>query len=177
MTYRNLILLLLFVLSVSACKSKKRENIPVSVIPVDSIRLLNRAIDVEPSLEEADSIQVLFYTNPDGDPKRYSRFFTYTTVTDSETVEKFKYNLRTVYSEYDNPMNCRSEGKAYLFGRKDVIKTIYFSTRCDSCCYIYFIKDGRFFYVKISEELKSVLRKLKKSSREPRPGQVREVNQ
>lgn len=167
---RHIILLLLISL-LTSCNEQHNNKREEPGFPSDSIRLTNRGTDVEPLLENTDSLQVLFYDNPYGDPKRYARFFRYTATADSGMVELFKSGLRGLYNEYDSVINCRSEGKAYLFGKGEVVKTVFFSSRCDSCCYLYFIKNGKFLYIPMPENLKSGLKELKSISIVPAAGE------
>jgi hypothetical protein len=80
--------------------------------------------------------------------------------------------LRGVFTEYDNVINCRSEGKAYLLNKGEVLKTVFYSSRCDSCCYLYFIKNGKFLYMPLPASLKLKLNEIKKVSRKPVAGEL-----
>ncbi len=131
------------------------------------IRIANTGFDAVPRLRETDSIQVLYYDDPDGDSVRYSRFYKYTITTDSLVIQQLLSGFEKSFNESLMTRACRSEGKMYLFADEREVKTIYFSTRCDSCCYLYFIRDGRFLYVDMNDTVRSVISKLKKESRKP----------
>lgn len=77
-------------------------------------------------------------------------------------------------------MKCRSEGKIFFFKGKQELKTVYFNTQGVStnsgdrsqqangdCAYMYFIKDGGFYYFPIQPETAALLRKIKPQSVQP----------
>ena len=129
---------------------------------------LKTALEAEPLLQRADSMQILYYDNPDGDSLRYARYFKYTNAVDTAVVNGLLNNFRQPIEPRTTVKECRSEGKIYLFGKGRELKTVYFSTRCDTCCYLYFIKDGSFVYSPLSVEFANTLKENKKNSREPK---------
>jgi len=140
---------------------------PTSTIKTDSTVRDNNSvyksgIDIEPSLRFIDSLEVIYYDNPDGDSLRYSRFYQY--LPSNRTIHS---NLEQAFETRNSSMNCRSEGKIYLYRELEPVKTVYFSTRCDTCCYIYFIKDGAFLYFPLSDNLKRSLKENKANSKRP----------
>jgi hypothetical protein len=114
-----------------------------------------------------DSLQVLYYNEPDGDSLRYTRFFRFTDVSDTATIRLLLQNVQQAKERREQVKPCRSEGKIYAYRNQEPVKTVYFSTRCDTCCYLYYIKDGAFYYHTLSSALRSTLTDLKKQSREP----------
>ena len=114
-------------------------------------------LEAEPVLEKTDSVQILYFDDPDGDSSRYTRFFTYTNTRDSSIINSLLEDLKQPFQQHNEVKKCRSEGKIYLFGNDEPLKTIYYSTRCDSCCYTYFIKDGAFLYFPLSKKLRTFL--------------------
>lgn len=135
--------------------------------------VLRNGMDLQPGMRTADSVQALFYKDPDGDPRRYTRFFTVASVTDSSLVQPVLRSLEQSFQEYASVKDCRSEGKLYLFkkGMENPLQTIYFSSRCDTCCYVYYIRNGRFYYMPFTPELGSTLKNIRKAAREPKPVQ------
>lgn len=122
----------------------------------------------EPLLQQADSLQILYYDNPDGDSLRYTRFYQYTITKDTSTINHLLDNLRLPVQPQNEVRHCRSEGKIYVFGeREEPIKTIYFSTRCDTCCYLYYIKEGVFYYTPLTGSFREKLKENKALSRTP----------
>lgn len=142
-----------------ACGDTKTE---VTDVKLDSI-YLNRGIDLISVVKFTDSVQVLFYKDPDGDPERYTRFYTHAEVKDSGFASTVLNALDQPFQEYSRVKECRSEGKMYLFqqGIDDPLQTIYFSTRCDSCCYVYYIKNGQFYYMNMTDDLSQQLKSLR----------------
>jgi hypothetical protein len=116
----------------------------------------------------ADSIELLYYKDPDGDSLRYTRFFTYLATKDSSVVNKLVRNLEQPFDKLSQVRRCRSEGKIYAHHGK-AVRTVYFSTRCDSCCYLYYIRNGEFFYFKLMDELREELKQKKSVSEEVKP--------
>lgn len=129
--------------------------------------LPDKAINLESVVRFTDSVQVLFYNDPDGDPERYTRFYTHAEVKDSGFTATVLNSLDQSFQEYSRVKECRSEGKMYLFrqGADDPLQTIYFSTRCDSCCYVYLIKNGLFYYMNMTDDLSTQLKTLRSKSK------------
>lgn len=116
-----------------------------------------------------DSVQVIYYDDPEGDSLRYTRYFTYATTADSVLISGLVSDIQQITDTLDGPRKCRSEGKMYVFAGKpdEPIKTLYFSTRCDTCCYLYYIQNGMFYYSGISESSVQKIRQLKASAVQP----------
>ena len=146
--------------------SKKKEDTNTQQ-PAAEIRIANTGFDAEPRLRDTDSIQVLYYDDPDGDSLRYSRFFHYAVTGDTATIRQLLSGFEKPFRESLAPRACRSEGKMFLFANEREVKTVYFSTRCDSCCYLYFIKDGKFLYYDLTESARTTIGELKMQSRKP----------
>jgi hypothetical protein len=126
-------------------------------------------LDVEPQLIHADSLQILYYDDPDGDSLRYTRYFKYTALNDLAVIKSLIKNFDTAYRPSGRVQaDCRSEGKIFLFHKTEPVKTIYFSTRCTlGCCYLYFIKDGYFYYFPLLEETALMLKEKRKNAMAP----------
>ena len=154
----------------SSCsdESSKQEYEPAngdSVIVNSSTA--RKGLDVEPRLKQADSLQILYFDDPDGDSSRYTRYYRYISSRDSYHIGQILADLSQPFEQRNDIKNCRSEGKIYMYGGKEPLKTIYFSTRCDSCCYLYFIKDGNFLYFPLSDKMNSLLKESKRGSQRP----------
>ncbi len=124
-------------------------------------------LDLEPSLEKTDSLEIIYYDDPDGDSLRYSRFYTYTATADSTTINELIKGLRQPFQFLDQVRQCRSEGKMHLYQGEQPLKTIYFSTKSGNCNYIYFIKDGSFVYLNLPEGLGEKITESRGKSRKP----------
>lgn len=138
-----------------------KSNVKDSAIQPKTVR------NIEASLWKADSLQILYYDNPDGDSLRYSRFFTYTETGDTERVGEFLKEVDQVFVQQPAVKDCRSEGKLFLLQGETILKTVYFSTRNDSCAYMYFIKDGSFIYFPVTEKAKLFFKENRNLAKKP----------
>jgi len=120
----------------------------------DSVITSKTGWDIEPKLQKADSMQIIYYDDPEGDSLRYTRFFTYVNSTETSVIVN---NLNTNPVRKSAPRQCRSAGKMYLYEKNNVIKTIYFSLNQNTCSYLYFIKDGVFYYFPLLESARQFL--------------------
>ena len=133
---------------------------------IDSLKI-RTALQIEPDLQKTDSLEILYYDNPDGDPKRYTRFFKFTALSDST-------DIATLVKNMDQPVTstqlgkCRSQGKIFFRHQKDIINTLYFSTRGDTCSYLYYIKTGAYYYVGINKETADVIKRYRQFARVPK---------
>jgi hypothetical protein len=152
-----------FVWLLAACNTTEKGKIKATTNDslVAKEYKLKTGIDVEPVIARTDSLQILYYDNPDGDSLKYTRFYTHTNNRDSGTINLLLAELNNPFELRNELKKCRSEGKLYLYGEKESLKTIYFSTRCDSCCYLYFIKDGAFLYFPLSKNFNNIINKNK----------------
>jgi len=120
----------------------------------------------EPLLFDADSVQAIYYDNPDGDTLRYARFFTYSTITDTAQIGALQQELAAPHSLETAARGCRSEGKLYFY-KGEQVRTLYFSGRAEPCSYFYLIRDGQFYYLPFSDRSKALLQEWKKGARKP----------
>ena len=157
----NIIFCLLALGWVSCNSSVKQENVS------NSFTSATNGLELDKRLLLADSLGFVFYNDPYGDDSlRYTRYYTQLSSSDSNDISLLKQNLQLPFSKFEKVKNCRSEGKIWCYEKGKIFQTVYFSTRCDDCCFIYLIKDGYFFYMNLgtafSERL-SVLKPLSKS--------------
>lgn len=143
---------------------KDSSNIPETV-------LLRTGLQVEPLLLKADSLQVLYFDEPYGDSLRYTRFFRYVTIKDTLLVKKFIHEFDKIYRDtYIVDKECRSEGKIIAYTGSEPVKTIFFATgefKRTPCKYLYFIKNGIFYYFPVSDDFASVINEYKRRSKAP----------
>lgn len=132
-------------------------------------------------LRGADSVQILFFTDPYGkDSLRYTRFFKHYNSGDTTIVNPLLQNLDKLFVLRNEVMNCRSEGKMFFFKGEQELKTVYFNTgsktsannasvsnKNENCAFLYFIKDGGFYYVPVDSEIAALLNKLKPMAKKP----------
>lgn len=131
----------------------------------DSIVLITTGLALEPGLAEADSVNILFYTNPfTAEKERYTRFYTsYQTAADT-VLPLLKANLAQPFVE-DTLRDCRSEGKMFVYRKGKVAQTIYFTTQSPACTHLYFINTGRYYYFPFQKALQQRLKVLKTLAR------------
>lgn len=139
-------------------------------------------------LHQADSVQILFFTDPFGkDSLRYTRFFKHYNTPAAEVVHPLLKNLDQLFLLRTEVMKCRSEGKVFFFKGTQELKTVYFNTQgvsskpdanapqpnesihkaTSDCAYMYFIKDGSFYYFPIQPETAALLSKIKPQAVQP----------
>ncbi len=161
-------LIVSFLLLLTACNNQPDEQKPKeeSGSSVPDVELLN-GLTQPPGLKEADSMQVIYYDDPDGDTLRYTRYFTYVNSSDTSELNPLKQSLAAPLTPEDRVRNCRSEGKIYFYKGDEVAKTVYFSTRCEKCCHLYYIHNGRFFYFNIDEGAKGKLKEMRGRAKKP----------
>ena len=134
------------------------------------------AVDLA-GLRGADSVQILFFTDPYGkDSLRYTRFFKHYNTSDTAIVNPLLKNLDKLFVMRNEVMNCRSEGKLFFFKGEQELKTVYFNTGAnakadasnnENCTFLYFIKDGGFYYLSIDTATIALLKSLKPKAVEP----------
>lgn len=166
---KTILFSILFVFGITACNNSENNN-SISQVSDSAIfknEVLMTGLGLIPEIDGFDSLQVLYYDNPDGDPKRYTRFFTYISSNDSALINATINNLDQPFQEHMEVKGCRSEGKIYLYKNNDPVKTLYFSTRCNTCCHLYYIKNGMFYYMEINPHLSELLHVYKASAIKP----------
>lgn len=164
-TYFQHIFLALFIFttiaSLTACNNAT-ETSTKTISVADTAVKTNTGLDIA-GLHQADSVQILYFTDPFGkDSLRYTRFFKHYNTSDTATVQALLKNLDQLFLLRTEVMKCRSEGKIFFFKGTQELKTVYFNTQGNGdCAYLYFIKDGGFYYFPIQPTTAALLRKLK----------------
>lgn len=150
-----------------ADNSTNQANGVADTTGAETVPVTKRVFELDPTLARTDSLQILFYDNPDGDSLRYSRFFTLAETTDTAQVRPLLRELDQVYVQEPGVRPCRSEGKLYLLKGEDVVKTVYFSARRDSCRYFYFIRNGAFIYLPLTDKAAGWLQQCRQRAKKP----------
>ena len=156
-------LFFLIVVSFVSCNSDESKMKISNANNVDSTT--NKVISAP--LMKTDSLQVLYFDDPDGDSLRYTRFYKFVDSKDSGLINTLLVDLNQPFEKRNDVKDCRSEGKIFLYDDEQPLKTVYFSNRCDSCCYLYYIQDGAFLYFPISSATSASLSQSKLQSRTP----------
>ena len=160
--------LFLLVLLSAACNNvattKHTADADTSLIEVPT------GMRIVPEFSSIDSVQILYYKDPFGkDSLRYYRYFTYLASNDTSVVHIILQALKQPVKGTVQK-TCRSEGKMYLLQHGSIIKTVYFNLQPGNCNHLYFIKDGNFYYLPVSDTLSSVLQQLRKKAAAPPAG-------
>jgi hypothetical protein len=164
MKVKGYYLLALIILAMLACK-QPGANKPGAKNEGNTVAPAT-AFDLDERFEQADSIVVVFYKDPYGpDSLRYTRYYTQASLTDNASIEHLKKQLRERYAQ-EEKRACRSEGKIWCFSKGKVFQTVYFSTKCNDCCYLYLIKDGNFYYSQTTTAFAEWLNKIKPTTQE-----------
>lgn len=166
------LILILLAFSITSCggnsddtkKESQKDELNKSVFKTGS--------EVLPGLMKTDSLQILYYDDPYGDPKRYSRFFKFVSTSVDSVLQPFLNNLNATFELKQQVTECHSEGKIYLFKNGQPLKTIYFSAKKDSCSYLYFIKDGSFYEFDLLDNTAGVLDRQRKFAKVPEAEQL-----
>jgi len=128
-------------------------------------------VELDTRFLAADSLVVVFYKDPYGnDSLRYTRYYTKLSTIDTNNVALLLQNLSKPFAKFEKVKNCRSEGKVWCYSKGSIFQTVSFSTRCTDCCFVYFIKDGYFFYTPLDTALAerfSVLKSLSTGDEAP----------
>lgn len=145
-----------------ACQaSENKDTAPASELVIET------GLSVEPVLKKIDSIQLLYFKNPFGDSIRYTRFYTYYNTNDTMLIAVLLDELNKSFTVFTEDRKCRSNGKMFLYGKGREIKTIYFAIQENDCSYLYYIKNGLFYYFTINDKTKKILTALKAKTKEP----------
>ena len=145
----------------SACKDKAEETSKRQAS-------LQSGFILDPRLQQTDSLVISFYKDPYGeDSLRYTRYYTQVSVTDPAGIKALKGQLKEIFLKQEHRDKCRSEGKIWCFSNGRIFQTLYFSTRCNECCFLYLIKDGNFYYSPLPAQFSAWLAGQKLLSKEP----------
>ena len=152
-----------------ACQNRQAKPVDANEAYYQSIKHMT-GLEFQPRMQRADSVQVLFYDDPDGDPKRYTRFYSWFPSSDSDVVQSVKKSVDKHFIRIEKVKPCRSEGKIYLYQGDNPMQTIYFSNRGDTCNHLFFIADGWFFYMDMDSATARFLKDLKRQAVKPEEG-------
>jgi hypothetical protein len=61
---------------------------------------------------------------------------------------------------------CRSQGKVWCFSKGEIFQTLYFSDFGGECSFMFFIKNGLFYYSELLPNSKQSIVELKKFSKQ-----------
>lgn len=149
-----------------ACQNQSHPRADANVAYYHSIKHLT-GVEFDERLKLVDSLRFLFYDNPDGDEKRYTRFYAEYHTVDPSIIRVVQQAADKKFNRLERIRQCRSQGKIFLFEKGIPKQTLYFSNRGDSCSHVYFIKDGWFYYMEMDSATAKLLSLLRPVAQKP----------
>jgi hypothetical protein len=149
-----------------ACGTKQQKPVDANEAYYESIKSMTGA-EFDERFNNNDSAHFILYDNPDGDPKRYTRFYKEFGTKDTAMLQILAAGYNKTFIRVEKIMPCRSEGKIHFFEKGNPKQTLYFSNRGDSCNHLYFIKDGWFYYMDMDSATSELLKDLRGLVKKP----------
>jgi hypothetical protein len=118
--------------------------------------------------QQVSDFDVIYYKKPFTDSVRYTRYFLTTHTTDSALVSELNRIFLGTFEKLPEVKKCQSEGKIIIPFGGDAFRVIYFSRTGGDCSYIYYIRDGEFYYFSMSTLLSEKLDAIEKMAVEPK---------
>ncbi len=162
--------LLLATASLYACNQRKPiENYstttPMSV--VDNYTPNTTILMLDEKLNNVDSMVYVFYKDPLGkDSLRYTRYYTQYSTTKIADINTIKAQINLPTERLEKVRKCRSQGKVWCFSKGEIFQTLYFSDFGGECSFMFFIKNGLFYYSELLPNSKQSIVELKKFSKQ-----------
>ena len=105
------------------------------------------AREADHRLAEADSLVMVYYDDPFmADSLQYTRYYHQISKTDSGEIRMLAAHFQQQVRVQEKPMPCRNEGKIWMFRKGKIFQTVYFAFSKPGCSFLFFIKDGRFYF-------------------------------
>ena len=156
----------LFILLIASCEQRKDTTVLPSESNIQAEQDKNASIvELDNRLTEVDSLVYVFYKDPLGkDSLRYTRFYTQYATTDANEIALLKKQILAPTERFEKVKKCRSEGKIWCFTKGKIFQTLYFSDFAGDCSFMFFIKNGQFYYATLGPIFKEKIHSLKKVS-------------
>ncbi len=154
----------------TACVQQKQSkeaatNVPPSVD--DNCNASTTIVMLDERLNNMDSLVFVFYKDPLGkDSLRYTRFYTQHSTTINEAINILKAQINQPTERFEKVKKCRSEGKIWCFTKGEIFQTLYFSNFDKQCSFLFFIKNGQFYYCNLTNDFKEIFSGYKILSKE-----------
>lgn len=137
---KYLISISVLLLSAGCGTAVKQENPEVPQNP-------SSAIAADHRLADADSLVMVFYDDPFmADSLQYTRYYQQVSKTDSGGIRMLVDHFKQPVRIREKPLPCRNEGKIWMFREGKIFQTVYFACSKPGCSFLFFIKDGRFYF-------------------------------
>ena len=156
-----------------SCGDKQQKPVDANEAYFESIKDMT-GIEFDQRLMDNDSAQFILYDNPDGDQKRYTRFYKAYGAKDTLMLRILSDGCNKKFIRLEQLKPCRSEGKVHLFENGNPKQTLYFSNRGDSCNHLYFIKDGWFYYMDMDSTTAGLINQIRPLAKKPEGDSVTE---
>ena len=154
--------LILFILTtyLFACNQRKPSNVSSTIVPtsvVDNYNANTTVLMLDERLNNVDSLVFVFYKDPLGkDSLRYTRYYTQYSTTDKNGIAILKTQISQPTERFEKVKKCRSQGKIWCFTKGEIFQTLYFSDFGTQCSFMFFIKNGLFYYCNLTENFKNI---------------------
>ncbi len=161
--------LLIVAASLYACNQREKAKInptTTAMSVVDNYTANTTILMLDERLNGVDSLVYVFYKDPLGkDSLRYTRFYTEYATTDTTEISILKKQIQLPTERFEKVKKCRSEGKIWCYSNGKIFQTLYFSDFGGECSFMFFIKNGQFYYSTLGEAFKGKILSLKKVSK------------
>ncbi len=163
-------LFLLALLFITACvqqtPSTDSKN-TVSASAEDNYNANTTILMLDERLNKIDSLVFVHYKDPLGkDSLRYTRFYTQYSTTEAKEISILMSQITQPTERLEKVKKCRSEGKIWCFTKGEIFQTLYFSDFGGECSFLFFIKNGLFYYCKLQSNFKQIIKNTKALSKE-----------
>ena len=152
--------LILFILTIYlfACNQRKPSEVSSTIVPtsvVDNYNANTTILMLDERLNNVDSLVYVFYKDPLGkDSLRYTRYYTQYSTINTKDISILKAQINQPTERFEKVKKCRSQGKIWCFTKAEIFQTLYFSDFGGDCSFMFFIKNGQFYYCKLLPDFK-----------------------
>ena len=154
----------------TACVQQKQKADPSTMVPSsveDTYNTNTTILMLDERLNHIDSLVFVFYKDPLGnDSLRYTRFYTQYSTTETKDINILKNEINQPTERFEKVKKCRSQGKIWCFKKGEIFQTLYFSDFGGDCTFMFFIKNGQFYYCPLKTDFIETIRNLKLLSKE-----------
>lgn len=164
---RSYILVFVFVM-LTSCLNRETKSTTVLLDTPSQETVSPTAPGIIPDPGKVKELEIIFYNKPFTDSIRYTRFYRFTTTSDSSVVGSLDRALHTHYEKLGQTKKCTSEGKIIMNLGAEEFRVAYFSRMNTDCFYVYLIKNGEFYYFTMTTELTKHLDRLERSAVAPK---------
>ena len=166
---KHIFLLIIVTIGLVACNQRKQNNTtPIAITKtVEDMYTPNSTIlMLDERLNNVDSVVFVFYKDPLGkDSLRYTRYYTQYSTSKTADFDIIKAQVKLPTERLEKVRKCRSQGKVWCYTKGEIFQTLYFSDFGGECSFMFFIKNGLFYYSNLTASFKQSVIELKKLSK------------